>query len=247
MKRLGCIGLFVLFSFQSSVSFGLETSLKPPARPNSVVPSVTTPSTASLVQALRPPTRPKTIEKQAARVKQQIRAGSVCGDARIQGKAIGTKSGRLSACSVPNAVQITSVSGIKLTQNAIVDCTTAKAFAKWVDNSLKPQARKSGKTVSKIQIIGHFSCRTRNGQPGAKLSEHAKGRALDIAGFEFTDGSKYTLLKDWRTSKGGSFLKPLHRGACGPFGTVLGPNANKFHQDHFHFDTARYRSGTYCR
>jgi hypothetical protein len=28
---------------------------------------------------------------------------------------------------------------------------------------------------------------------------------------------------------------------------VLGPNANSFHRDHFHFDTARYRSGSYCR
>jgi len=25
------------------------------------------------------------------------------------------------------------------------------------------------------------------------------------------------------------------------------PNANRFHRDHFHFDTARYRSGSYCR
>jgi hypothetical protein len=39
----------------------------------------------------------------------------------------------------------------------------------------------------------------------------------------------------------------MHKAACGPFGTVLGPNSNRFHQDHFHFDTARYRSGSYCR
>jgi len=39
----------------------------------------------------------------------------------------------------------------------------------------------------------------------------------------------------------------MHRAACGPFGTVLGPNADRFHQDHFHFDTARHRSGPYCR
>jgi len=30
-------------------------------------------------------------------------------------------------------------------------------------------------------------------------------------------------------------------------GTVLGPEANRFHRDHFHFDTAEYRSGPYCR
>jgi hypothetical protein len=42
-------------------------------------------------------------------------------------------------------------------------------------------------------------------------------------------------------------MRRMHRGACGPFGTVLGPEADRYHQDHFHFDTARYRSGSYCR
>ena len=45
----------------------------------------------------------------------------------------------------------------------------------------------------------------------------------------------------------GKALKKMHKIACGPFGTVLGPNANRFHRDHFHFDTARYRSGSYCK
>jgi hypothetical protein len=42
-------------------------------------------------------------------------------------------------------------------------------------------------------------------------------------------------------------MRRAHKTACGPFGTVLGPNADRYHQDHFHFDTARYRSGSYCR
>jgi hypothetical protein len=33
-----------------------------------------------------------------------------------------------------------------------------------------------------------------------------------------------------------AFLKRLHRGACSVFGTVLGPEANEAHRDHFHFD-----------
>ena len=31
-----------------------------------------------------------------------------------------------------------------------------------------------------------------------------------------------------------------------PAGTALGPNANRFHRDYLHFDTARYRRGSYC-
>lgn len=244
MTSQGCIGFFVSVVLCALPVHAVEEALIPPSRPMTLsVPAIHLP----LTQSLRPLERPAAIEKQAIKRKQQLRAGSVCGDIRLQGKAIGTKRGHLSACTVPNAVQLKSVSGIALTQPALVDCTTAKAFAKWADRSLKPTARKIGKSVSQIQIIGHFSCRTRNGQPGAKLSEHGKGRALDIAGFRFSDGTKTTLIKDWRTASGRKFLRPLHRGACGIFGTVLGPEANKYHQDHFHFDTARYRSGAYCR
>ena len=56
-----------------------------------------------------------------------------------------------------------------------------------------------------------------------------------------------TLLTDWNSADDGAQLRQMWRAACGPFGTVLGPEANRFHRDHFHFDTARYRSGSYCR
>ena len=36
-------------------------------------------------------------------------------------------------------------------------------------------------------------------------------------------------------------------GTSDPFGTVLGPNSDRFHRDHFHFDMASYSSGAYCR
>lgn len=44
------------------------------------------------------------------------------------------------------------------------------------------------------------------------------------------------------------FLKALHKRACGIFTTVLGPEANAAHHDHFHFDLATRRlSATYCQ
>jgi hypothetical protein len=42
------------------------------------------------------------------------------------------------------------------------------------------------------------------------------------------------------------FLKRLHRGACGQFQTVLGPEANEVHRSHFHFDLNPSRSRPYC-
>ena len=44
------------------------------------------------------------------------------------------------------------------------------------------------------------------------------------------------------------FLKRIHREACSPFTTVLGPDANEDHRDHFHLDLAKRRhDNSYCR
>jgi hypothetical protein len=47
-------------------------------------------------------------------------------------------------------------------------------------------------------------------------------------------------------TKEGAFLRRLHRGACGIFSTVLGPEANEAHRNHFHFDLAARRRNAFC-
>jgi hypothetical protein len=42
------------------------------------------------------------------------------------------------------------------------------------------------------------------------------------------------------------FLSSLHQGACREFETVLGPEANEEHRNHFHFDLNPLRSQAYC-
>jgi hypothetical protein len=42
------------------------------------------------------------------------------------------------------------------------------------------------------------------------------------------------------------FLRRLHRGACSTFGTVLGPEANEAHRNHFHLDLAPRRRSAFC-
>lgn len=44
-----------------------------------------------------------------------------------------------------------------------------------------------------------------------------------------------------------AFLRAVHEGACKIFGTVLGPESNAAHRDHFHLDLAKRRSSAYCR
>jgi hypothetical protein len=42
------------------------------------------------------------------------------------------------------------------------------------------------------------------------------------------------------------FLRAIHKAACTIFSTVLGPEANKAHKNHFHLDMAQRTSGTVC-
>jgi hypothetical protein len=42
------------------------------------------------------------------------------------------------------------------------------------------------------------------------------------------------------------FVKEMHAAACKMFGTVLGPEANEAHKDHFHLDMKPRRHSAYC-
>lgn len=99
--------------------------------------------------------------------------------------------------------------------------------------------------------MASYSCRTRNGIFGAKLSEHGLANAIDIGAFDLGDGRRITVLRGWKGTPGERrFLRTVHRDACRYFKTVLGPSADKYHKSHFHFDLARHgRKGTahYCR
>ena len=43
-----------------------------------------------------------------------------------------------------------------------------------------------------------------------------------------------------------TFLRSLRSGACGPFATVLGPEANEVHRNHLHFDLNPARYNAHC-
>ena len=197
--------------------------------------------------SLRPADRPKDLEKKATARQKTLAAGSVCGLPGVQGKRVGRVPGKINGCGVADAVRVTSVSGVKLSTGAVIDCGTAKALRTWIDRGLKPAVGGTGGGVASIKVAAHYACRTRNNKKGARISEHGKGRAIDISGYTLRDDRKITVLKGWNSGGQRQALRQMHKAACGPFGTVLGPNSDRYHRDHFHFDTARYRSGPYCR
>jgi hypothetical protein len=165
----------------------------------------------------------------------------------IRGKSVSAIAGTVAGCGVSHPVQITEVAGVKLSTPATVDCPTAQALRLWVAQSAVPVIGRDGGGLVQLDVAASYACRPRNRQAGAKISEHGRGRAIDIAGFRLKDGTVISVLSGWDDRKQGKTLRKLHKAACGPFGTVLGPESDGYHEDHFHFDTARYRSGSYCR
>ena len=175
------------------------------------------------------------------------RAGSVCGIPGIKGRALPPIAARIKGCGVEAPVEVTSVDGIALSPAATLDCTTAQALNTWVQTAAKPAFDAKGGGLEALRVAASYICRTRNNVPGARISEHGRGRAIDISGFILTSGAEVTVASDYRR---GSYSRPLqavHKAACGPFGTTLGPGSDGAHEDHLHLDTARYNSGGYCR
>lgn len=203
-------------------------------------------SPLAVMNSLRPNVRPAAIEQAAQEARAARLRGQICGDPDIQGDAIGRVTGR-GQCGIESAVRVKMVAGVRLTARPTMDCRTAIALKNWVVRGAKPAVGSTGGGIASLRTVSDYACRNRNAASTGRLSEHAFGHAIDIAGIKLNSGREITVLRGWNTNGDGRILRKMWQAACGPFGTVLGPEANRFHRDHFHFDTARYRSGSYCR
>ena len=212
----------------------------------------------AIAQSPRPPERPQNLRRKAVVRAAGLpivpdpgrafgKAGAICGVPSIKGSRRAAILGRVAGCGVAEPVEVTSVQGVALSTPEIMDCTTARALDAWVKGAVLPSVGRLGGGVASLQVAAHYSCRPRNGVKGARVSEHGKGHAIDIAAIVLKNGVALSVLKGWNDSAQGKILKAVHRAACGPFGTVLGPGSDAHHRDHIHLDTARYRSGSYCR
>lgn len=213
------------------------------------------PETASAAPATAPAPSPRGVAPKVKPASRRILsaalgpAGPVCGDPRLIGVRIPSISGAHPGCVIDAPVSLVEVAGVALTGKAEVNCRNAVALANWMEKSARPAALKAFSVrLIAVKPAASYACRARNGRKGAKLSEHAKGNAIDISEFTLASGQIVDVKGGWR-QKGArrNFLHSVWAGACGPFGTVLGPKSDRYHQTHFHFDVARYRNGSYCR
>ena len=108
----------------------------------------------------------------------------------------------------------------------------------WKRDTLDHKAEEIfGSGIARIEHLGAYSCRRIYGRDEGAWSEHATANALDIAGFVLKDGTRISVPGDWE-GEGDKprFLHEVRDGACGAFSTVLSPDYNTAHADHFHLD-----------
>jgi hypothetical protein len=245
-------------------------------------------------------------------------------------------------CGTPAPIELISIGAspqVSLSPPPIVTCDLAAALSTWLDQEVQPAARQLlGGPVIRLEVMSAYSCRNAYARITARLSEHGRANAVDIAGFITDRGDLAGLKTDWgetsrdiqfkiaaakaeaerlakaaksslrqpvlagaggivlRGSKaseveadesktatvlslpgtaltasnptlglvppsrlGGpkaasevnpasrqAFLRRIHTGACRHFGTVLGPEANEAHRNHFHLDMAERKVKKIC-
>jgi len=156
----------------------------------------------------------------------------------------------LDGCTIESPVRLAAVTiGIRrvaLKAKPLLGCAFALQFSDYVKNLLAPLgAGTMSASLVAIDTGSGYECRGRNHDNGAKLSAHAKGLALDIAAFDFSDGRKVDIDAQ-PDPQSTAYVKALRTAACGWFTTVLGPGSDPYHASHLHFDIERHGSnGSY--
>ncbi|TDT73788.1 extensin-like protein [Litoreibacter halocynthiae] len=137
-------------------------------------------------------------------------------------------------CGIANRVDLTGVGATRL-QAVETECETALRLAMWEQHGIQPAAQVHlGQGVSALRHIGSYNCRAIRGS-STRMSKHATAAAIDIGGVVLADGTRIELLADWNgTPQEKSFLRDIRDACCEWFSTVLGPDYNALHADHFH-------------
>jgi hypothetical protein len=144
----------------------------------------------------------------------------------------------------PAQAPVAAVGPVSVKPAATLACPIVSALDHWLADSVQPAAQRwFGGRVVEIKQISAYSCRGMNGNPGAHISEHAFGNALDIAAFTLADGRRISVKDGWHgMPEEQGFLRDVQAAACQQFNTVLAPGSNAYHYDHIHVDLMRRAS-----
>lgn len=163
----------------------------------------------------------------AVRAADFVSSGQCIVDGPVTVEAVDTHNGRIGLPARP-----------------ILECRFAAVLGAWLKEVVSPVAASLlGSPVDALVTGPGYQCRER--QEG-KLSEHALGKAIDIAEVRLFDGRRI-LLASLLDAEGAEveFLRAVSASACGYFTTVLGPGSDAAHTDHLHVDVAKRKTAEY--
>ena len=199
----------------------LSTPVGPPQ------PEVSTPRAAS--------------EKDLGLCRQLLESGTVVARALAPIRGAGE-------CGIDAPVMLEAVvvgaKHVRLDPAPSLRCDLAATFARWIAEDVAPALETKGMALEAIANADAYSCRSRNHVGGAKLSEHGKGNAIDLAALVVAPGRRIPLT----SGEAATFATSLRASACARFTTVLGPGSDGYHNDHIHLDLEDRRThGTLCQ
>lgn len=149
-----------------------------------------------------------------------------------------------SVCGTEHPFEMTAANGgrVAMRPAAMLRCPMIPQVDRWVAEVVEPAARMHfGQPLAELTVAASYACRPINHQVGGRLSEHGYANALDVSVFILASGEKITVKGGWYgTERERAFLRTVHNGACQNFTTVLGPDYDGNHKDHFHMDLARH-------
>jgi hypothetical protein len=148
-------------------------------------------------------------------------------------------------CTARGALRLNDI-GTATTNLGPMTCPLARNFAAWVRHAVRPAARQVwGQDLVRVETMGTYSCRNIYGGRSGRLSQHAHANAIDVSAFVLADGRRITLIDGWNgDARSREFLRLIRTSACRRFPTVLSPDYNAAHADHFHFDMS---GSGFCR
>ena len=112
----------------------------------------------------------------------------------------------------------------------------------WIGDLVVPMvAGRLGTELKAVRTGPGFECRNRNRSASGKLSAHAVGLAIDVAGFDLVNGERLQVTERENGSKA-AVLRGLRAGSCGWYTTILGPGTDAAHATHWHLDIQQHGS-----
>lgn len=147
-------------------------------------------------------------------------------------------------CGIAAPIEVRRLGSVSLTPSATMNCLQALALARWAaDVEKAARLLPDDAVLTAIRQNSGYVCRRRNNAARGRMSEHAFGNAIDIAGFEFRSSEAIVVAPHRGDDVEARFLTRVRKAACEHFTTVLGPGSNAAHADHFHFDMRQRRRG----